>query len=88
MKKKEVARQKVAHGKGLSRKNSYPKAVRFADGELKLIAEAVKIWEYNFPDENHTVNSFIRMSAVGNAKRTINAATGTLKFKPGKKFKK
>lgn len=80
MKKKKV-KKKVAHGKGLSRKTSMPKAVRFADGELKLIADAVKIWEKNFPEDGHSMNSFIRMSAVGNAKRTMAGATGKLKFK-------
>lgn len=67
--------------KGLGRHSSMPKAVRFADGELELIAKAVKIWEKNFPEEGHSMNSFIRMSSVGNAKRTIASATGKLKFR-------
>jgi hypothetical protein len=88
---KKVARQKVAHkkglgdvakgkGKGLTRKKSFVRAVRFAEKEEGFIKQAVAIWQRNFPEENHSFNSFVRMSSVGNANRTINASTGESKW--------
>ena len=58
--------------------NSMPLSTRYADGEIEMIRKAAAIMQHQFPDERHTLNSFIRMSAVGNAKRT-------LAFKKGQK---